>query len=180
MRASSPKLPLLSYFPTHTFALSFSTKISYTPLEMIRQTERRNHYTMDKVSSSYNMWVLKGRIGLLIWTAYTVLVSSFFVAQTEVPIKDNMPSPNWAKCSLNIIKKALCNLSLTSLSHRNCLHRLLGLWCVPGVWPTPRTCRPKPPRTAPGRHQIGGQQLAVTHICLECEFLYIKPFKCQK
>lgn len=33
MRASSPKLPLLLYFPTHTRTPSFSTKISYTPLK---------------------------------------------------------------------------------------------------------------------------------------------------
>lgn len=33
MRASSPKLPLLLYFPTHTRTPSFSTKMSYTPLK---------------------------------------------------------------------------------------------------------------------------------------------------
>lgn len=105
--ASSPKLPLLSYFPTHTLNPSFCTKISYTPLEITWHTDRYwSHCKADELSSSANM--------------------------TEQS-----------------------NLNLTSLSHRNCPHRLLGLWCGAGVLPTPRTWRPKPQRTAPGRHDAG-------------------------
>lgn len=41
MSASSPKLPLLSYFPTHTLAPSFCTKISYTPLDVVTHTQTK-------------------------------------------------------------------------------------------------------------------------------------------
>lgn len=98
MRASSPKLPLLSYFPTHTLTPPFCTRMSYTPLERRRARERSQCET-DKKSFSHTA--------------------------------------------------TLRNPSLTSLWRRSCLHRLLGLWCAPEVWPTPRTCRPKPQRTAP-------------------------------
>lgn len=40
MRASSPKLPLLSYFPTHKFVPSFCTKISNVPLRSERTVQQ--------------------------------------------------------------------------------------------------------------------------------------------